>query len=254
MDRVRAARLALAGLLVLGALGAGACSGDGDGDDAGGDSPAADGTTTTSLETGGIEVDVPQGWRAVPLPQLGFGVGIPGDWEAAVLTGDVLADLASASPAVPGFLDAAHAAADSGSVFYAAGSDDQGRVTDLKVRAAPDSAVTDVAGLEAYARQIAADEGMPDPEVVVPEGAARPTVELRYRTTAQRPSLDTPDTGATAPEDPEDPELVDVTVRGTERLVLGPRGVVYSLIVTSEDAADHDTVADRILGTLTFPG
>lgn len=248
---MRAARLALTGLLVLGALGAGACSGDGDdGDDAGGGSPAADGTTSTTLETGGIEVDVPEGWRAVPLPQLGFGVGIPGDWEAAVLTGDVLADLASASPEVPGFLDAAHAAADSGSVFYAAGSDDQGRVTDLKVRAAPDSGVTDVAGLEAYARQIAADEGMPDPEVVVPEGAPRPTVELRYRTTAQRPSQDPAGTGATAPEDPE---LVEVAVRGTERLVLGPRGVVYSSIVTSEDAADHDTVADRILDTLTFP-
>jgi hypothetical protein len=239
------AAMALVTVLAVGLLG---CSDD---DDAGGEG-AAGGTTSTSLETGGIAVAAPDGWRAIPLPQLGFGVAVPEDWEAVVLSDDVLADLATASPAVPGFLDAAHAASQTGSVFYAAGVDDQERVTDLKVRALTDAAVTDVAGLEDVARQLAADEGLAEPEVAPVEGAAVPTVEMRYETTSQRPA-DGSTTTTSGQATTTEPALVDVNVRGTERLALGPRGVVYSLIVTSEDVPGHDSLATRLLDTLAFP-
>lgn len=234
---------------------------DRDGGDQGAPAPG-DGTTGTSMETGGIEIAAPEGWRPVPLPRLGFGVAIPDAWEAAVLREDVLADLASAAPVVPGFLDAAHAAAESGAVLYAAGVDTEDRVTDLKVRAAPRTGVTDAAGLEAYARQLAADEGLADPEIAVVDGAARPTVEIRYRTTAQRPAGEAGTgggSGAAARSEGagegagEEAETVEVTVRGTERLVLSPRDVVYSLIVTSEDDPAHDALAGDLFATLTFP-
>jgi hypothetical protein len=262
-----------AALLACGALACGDGYG-GDGDDRdgndrdGGDggydqgAPAPGDGTTTSMETGGIEVAAPEGWRAVPLPRLGFGVAIPDAWEAAVLREDVLSDLASAAPVVPGFLDAAHAAAESGAVLYAAGVDTEDRVTDLKVRAAPGTGVTDAAGLEAYARQLAADEGLADPEVAVVDGAARPTVEIRYRTTAERPAGETGTGGGSGAAGRsegagegagEDGGTVEVTVRGTERLVLSPRGVVYSLIVTSEDDPAHDALAGDLFATLTFP-
>jgi hypothetical protein len=214
-------------------------TGSGD-DDEGTPGSAGGGTTTTSMVTGGIEVDVPDGWQPVPLPQLGFGLAIPGGWEAVVLSDETLADLAGADPVVPGFLEAAHAARQNGAVFYAAGVDGQGRVVDLKVRAAPGTGVTDVAGLEAYARQLATEAGQADADVSVVESAAVPTVDVHYETTAQR----TPEDGA---------QPVDVTVRGTDRLVLSPAGVVYSLIVTSEDAPDHDQLAAQLVGSLAFP-
>jgi hypothetical protein len=273
VTRSRALAWLAAALLAWGAL---ACGDGGDGGDRGGrggdagaegdraegdggeGDGAGEGTTSTSMETGGIEVATPEGWRAVPLPQLGFGLALPDGWEAAVLTEDVLADLGSASPVVPGFLDAAHAAARSGSVLYAAGVDGEGRVTDLKVRAAPEAGVTDTAGLEAYARDLATSEGLADPQVTVVEGAGRPTVEMRYRTTAQRPADDGGggsgggSGGSGGSGDPHG-ETVEVTVRGTERHVLGPRGVVYSVVVTSEDDPGHDTLAAGVFDSLTFP-
>jgi hypothetical protein len=210
--------------------------GPGDGD------ASARGTTSTSMVTGGIEVPTPEGWRAIPIPRLGFGVAIPSDWEATVLDDEVLADLSGSSPAVPGFVEAAHAARQSGSVLYGAGVDAEERVTDLKVRIVPEPepVVTDVAGLEAYARQLAAESGVADPSFSVVEGAAAPTVDVRYSLTAQRPG------------EAEGDAPVEVAVQATERVVLGPSGAVYSLIVTSEDAPDHDALATQLFDTLTF--
>jgi hypothetical protein len=277
MTRARTLAWLAAALLAWGALACGDGGDSGDGGDRGGrggdagaegdggeGDGAGEGTTSTSMETGGLEVAAPDGWQAVPLPQLGFGLALPDGWEAAVLTEDVLADLGSASPVVPGFLDAADAAARSGAVLYAAGVDGEGRVTDLKVRAAPEAGVTDAAGLEAYARDLATSEGLADAQVTVVEGAGRPTVEMRYRTTAQRPADDDGggsgggsggSGGSDGSDGSGDPhgETVEVNVRGTERHVLGPRGVVYSLVVTSEDDPGHDTLAAELFATLAFP-
>lgn len=210
------------GLFVLG--------GDGAADD--GEGSAAPGGASTTIATGGIEIDAPDGWQSIPLPALGFGAALPPGWESVVLSDEGLSQLADAEPVVPGFVDAAHAAAQSGSVFYAAGVDGDDRVSDLKVRAAPDTDVTDAAGLEDFARTLADEAGLDDPTVTVVDDAEWPTVDVRYST----PS---PGEGEAATE-------------GTERSVLAPSGVVYSLLVTSEDATGHDDLADRLFATLAF--
>jgi hypothetical protein len=227
------------GIGVLGMMWvAGGCGG-GDDDDAG-DAGTASATTTTMV-TGGIDIETPDGWMPIPVPVLGFGLAVPPGWEATRLDEEGLSSTGQAEPVVPGFVAAAHRAAQSGAVFYAAGVDGDGRVTDLKVRAILDSGVTDAAALETLASQVAADAGVTSPQVEVVSDATLPTVDVRFRAQAQR----------TADEDPS--STVDVTVDGTERLVLSPSGVVYSMVVTSEDAGTHDDLAPQLLDTLAFP-
>src|SRR4029453_12281685 len=95
----------------------------------GGDDDATDGAspTSTTIDTGGIEVSAPDGGTAIPVAGLGFGIAVPPGWEAAVLAPDVLESLERSSPQVPGFLDNAHAAAEAGAVFYGAGVAEGGR-------------------------------------------------------------------------------------------------------------------------------
>lgn len=242
------ASLALLALLVVGLVVGVAACGDGDADrgadrgagEADG-SPSAPPDTTTTFRTGGIEVEAPDGWQPIPVPQLGFGLAVPPGWEATILSEEVLAALERSAPEVPGFLDSARHAARAGAVFYAAGRDGAGRVSDLKVRAAPETGVTDAAGLERYARDLVADagdslDGGVSIEVVEGEAAAgRPTVRMRYRVSGLPGRGD------------------DVVAEGTEILTVGPRGIVWSVIVTSEDPDAHDELAARITGTLAFP-
>jgi Rieske Fe-S protein len=230
------ARLALVAALVLSVLAVLLLVVPGDGGDgAGGEAPASGGhgdpLASTTLATGGIEIDAPEGWQAIPVPALGFGIAVPPGWEAAVLSPEGLEALSSAAPAVEGFVDSAHAAAASGGLLYAAGEDDQGQVSDVLVRAAPATGVTDAAGLADYARDLAGQAGRGDPEVEAVEGAALPTVRLRF---------------AVGGGDGE-------AARGTETLVLADDGIVWSVVVTSDDAAVHDDLAARLTGTLAFP-
>jgi hypothetical protein len=215
----------VAGLVaaVVGALGGG------DGDDAGGGGGTV---TSTTLDAGGIDVPAPQGWTAIPIANLGFGIAVPPGWEATVLAPDVLESLERSSPQVPGFLDNAHAAAEAGAVFYGAGADRAGRVADVKVRAAPGAGVSTIEQLRDYARQLAAGEGLGDVPVEVVEGADHPTVRLEYGLGAEAGSVD---------------------ARGTETLIARPDDIVWSVIVTSEDPAAHDALAEQITGTMTFP-
>jgi hypothetical protein len=220
--------LALAGVLAF----AGRSSDDGSG---GGDDEGPLPThPSTSIETGGIEVEAPDGWTAAPLPQFGFGVAVPPGWEAVVLAPEMLNSLNRSDPAVTGFVDAAHAAAEDGSVFYAAGEDRRGRVTDLKIGADPEAGVEDVGALEDYARRLAADRGVGSPRVERVDGADRPTVRISFRTTARSEQGD------------------EITSYGVETLIGGPEGVVWSAIVTSEDRAMLEDLTPRILDTLTF--
>jgi hypothetical protein len=143
---------------------------------------------------------------------------------------------------VPGFVEAAHAAAQSGALVYAAGVDTEGRVTDLKVLAeALESGITDAAGLQAYALQLVSSASLSPTVEVVPD-TAQPTVEARFQATAQRPV-----------EGADDGSTEEITAEVTERMVLSPRGVIYTMIVTSEDPATHDDVANQVFSTLTFP-
>jgi hypothetical protein len=233
------------------------------------ESPAP-GTPPDDIETGGIEIDAPEGWQAIALPSLGFGVAIPAEWEAVVLSEEGLASLRQASPLVPGFSESAVAAARSGAVFYAAGIEDTAArddaaegggddtsvpVVDLKVRADTDSGVTDVASLEEYARRMPS-AALPDAELQRVSGEPRPVVDIRYRASISVEghgdgSVD----GTGSPDEATGDEATgdEVTVEGTERLVLSESGVVYSFIITSEAAVTQDELAPRILGSVAFP-
>jgi hypothetical protein len=231
-------------------LGGVACSdeggaeGDGDAAQTEESDPEADQATSTSttIDAGDLEIAAPNGWREIPLPTLGFGLAVPEQWEAVVLSEEGLDALAQADPAVPGFADAARATAESGGVFYAAGVEADDRVTDLKVRAAPDTGITTAAALYTYARQLATDAGLVEASVRTITAADRPTVVVRYSSDVERAD---PDDADAAPE--------TVTIEGSEQLVVGPNGVVYSLIVTSENPGGHDAFADRVFDTLSFP-
>jgi hypothetical protein len=195
--------------------------------------------SSTTLATGGVEIDAPEGWQPIPVPDLGFGIAVPPGWEAVVLSQEGLAALSRAAPAVPGFVESAHAAAASGGLVYAAGVDDEGRVSDVMVRAAPETGVTDAAALAAYARELAAQAGRAGARVEAVAGQAAPTVRTRFA--AGRGGDDGGDGG--------------VRARGTETLVLDGDGIVWSVVVTPDDAAGHDQLAARISGTLAFaPG
>lgn len=228
---IRGAAGVLAGLVLVcgGAVGCGD-----DDDDAGGS------TTSTTMETGGIEVPAPDGWTKIPLPVLGFGIAVPPGWESVRLDAEGLSSISQADPVVPDFVAAAHNAYNNGSVFYAAGVDQQGRITDLKVGAdipgGDTAAVEDAAGLEAYAAELAS--ALANPTVSAVEGAANPTVDIRFSSTASREA----DDGTTE----------DITVEGTQRLILSPAGIVYSLIITSEDPTTHDALANEILTSFTL--
>jgi hypothetical protein len=199
----------------------------------GGDDDATDGVspTSTTIDTGGIEVSAPDGWTAIPVAGLGFGIAVPPGWEATVLAPDVLESLERSSPQVPGFLDNAHAAAEAGAVFYAAGVDEAGRVADVKVRAVPGAGIATIEQLEDFGRQLSGRAGLGDVPVEVVGDAERPTVRMRYGLGA--------DSGT-------------AEARGTETLVAGPDDIVWSVIVTSEDPATHEALAEQIAGTLAF--
>jgi hypothetical protein len=220
--------VALVGGLVAAIVGAVGGSGDGAGDDAvdGEGSP-----TSTTVDSGGIAVSVPDGWTAIPVASLGFGIAVPPGWEATVLAPEVLESLERSSPEVPGFLDNAHAAAEAGAVFYAAGADDAGRVADVKVRAVPGAGISTVEQLVDYGRQLSTGAGLGDVPMQVVEDAEHPTLRMQYGLGAGTGSVE---------------------AQGTETLVAGPDDIVWSVIVTSEDPATHSDLAEQIADSLAF--
>ena len=86
-----------------------------------------------------------------------------------------------------------------------------------------------VAYEEDYARTLTASGGRTGGRVEVVDGAERPTVRLDFQVGA----------GGEVAE-------------GTERLVLGPNGIVWSVTVTSDDPDLHDDLASAISDTLTL--
>jgi hypothetical protein len=226
-ERTRLVAAILAVALVGGLVAAivGAIGGDGD-DATDGASP-----TSTTIDSGGIDVAAPDGWTAIPVASLGFGIAVPPGWEATILAPEVLESLERSSPRVPGFLDNAHAAAEAGAVFYAAGVDESGRVADVKVRAVPGAGITTIEQLEGFGRELSGRAGLGDVPIVAVGDAERPTVRMQYGLGGGGGSAE---------------------AQGTETLVAGPHDIVWSVIVTSEDAATHEALADQIAGTLAL--
>lgn len=229
-ERTRLVAVVLAVALVGGLVAAiiAAIGGDGGG---GGDTTEGGSLASTTIDSGGIDVTAPDGWTAIPVASLGFGIAVPPGWEATVLAPDVLQSLERSSPQVPGFLDNAHAAAEAGAVFYAAGVDQSGGVADVKVRAVPGAGVSTVEQLEDYGRQLSASSGLGDVPIQAVDGAVHPTVRMQYALGADSASVE---------------------AQGTETLVAGPHDIVWSVIVTSEDPATHGALAEQITDTLAF--
>jgi hypothetical protein len=183
--------------------------------------------TTAAPSVGELDLDVPDGAVAVPLPSLGIGLVLPEGWEAVVLTGEAL-DRVEALDVSPGFVDAARNARAAGGVLYAAGVDEAGGVADLKLVRLPE---VDLDAAEAGA-VAAAPEGA---AVDRPEGTERPTVRIRFRVEG------------------EDAAGEAVAAEGTQWLLEGPEDI-WSVIVTSEDDPEgHDRLARALLDSIAFP-
>lgn len=227
-----------AGVALAVALALAACSGGGGGgDEAGGDTPAgSQAATTTTINTGGIEVPAPEGWTAVPVPDLGMGLAVPPGWEATLLSPEGLSTLAGASPAVPGFIDLAHAAASDGGLVYAAGQDAAGGISDVVVRATPQAGVATADDLAYAAQLIAANAGSDPSTVQVVDDAEYPTALVPFTVGGGAPGA-------------------EGSAKATNVVVAGPRDILWEVTVTSDDAASHDQLVEEITRTLTFsPG
>jgi hypothetical protein len=229
--RYAAAALAAA---VLGAT-LGACSGDGD--DAAEDTEETagegGGATTTTMNTGGLEVTAPDGWQPIPAPDIGIGFAVPPGWEATLLSPEGLATLAGASPAVPGFTELAHAAAAQGGAIYAAGEDQAGGISDVVVRATPATGVTDAQTLRYAAELTAANNGTDPTRVTVVDGTQWPTALVPFTL------------GAASGSDGRTAEARSV-------MVAGPGDILWEVTVTADDAASLDGLTEQIRQTLTF--
>lgn len=235
----------LAWVGLVASLVLGACGDDGGGDD--------------SQEK--VEVDAPAGWQEVPLTSLGFGLALPGDWEAIVLDEEGLGVLERSDPEVPGFATSAHAAQQSGAVLYAAGRDkeNEDQVNDLKVLADTSSEVEDLAGLEDYARAMVSANDLDNATLTPVEDAPEPTVDVRYQATGEvRPDdSGNPDEAEDSEPDGEaaeadETENDDIVVEGVQRFVLAPSGAVYMFVIAGEDAASVDELAPQLLATVTL--
>jgi hypothetical protein len=183
---------------------------------------APHGESSVPLNTGDLDIDVPEGYSPIPLVSLDVGFAIPDRWQAAVLTDEAIARLEDAELA-GGFLASAKRARRAGAVFYGAGPDGSGGIADLKLQVLPGG--SDL--------RVLADRAL---------GAAPEGAELREELDASPPRLVIRF------------QVSDGTVEaeGTQVLVQG-RSDVWSLIITSEDAATHDELVTTIADTVTFP-
>ena len=185
-------------------------------------------TTSTTLLTGGIDVDAPAGFLAVPLPSFEFGIAVPDDWQVTRTDADTIAALEGQPLVNEGFVDSARNAGTAGAVLYAAGVDDEGRVSDAKVIIYAVAKELDRAALEQFAADLVAETPLPDAEVRSRTINGDAAVTIGYRVSGG-----------------------GVEAAGTQLLrVDGDR--IVSVVVTSEDTTSHDALADAITGSLVL--
>jgi len=189
--------------------------------------PGLASTTSTSIDLGGLALEVPEGFFAVPVPASGFGLALPDGFEASLLTPDAVGVLETAEVADDGFVSAALVASESGALFYAAGLTPDGAVTDVKLDVQPtddpDALVLEV--VEAVQRQT----DLADISVGIDAEAG--IARIRF----------------TAPG----PEGSTERAQGTQFVYRAP-DAVWSMIITSEDTQNHDLVADAIGATFVL--
>lgn len=180
--------------------------------------PELPGHTSPEADPGDLEVPEIPGTTFAPFPSLGFGIAVPEGWNATRLDEEALAQLDDARLAEPFFLDAARNVAATGAIFYAAGVDEEGRVAEIEVDV-EDGA--DVRAVRAAAEAEVLTAGGTDVNVVEADDG-RVRIDFRL---AQPPA----DGG----------EAIDGHV---SRLLVPDGDRVWSIVVTSEDAATQSAV------------
>jgi hypothetical protein len=177
-------------------------------------------------ETGDLDIEVPPGFTPVPLVGVGVGLAVPDGWQAVLLTDEAIARVEELG-IVPDFVEDARDAQAGGSVFYASGPGDDG-ASELELRPVPR-----------------------------PDGSSGPVGEAELIDLAEAAAAEAPD-GA-EPEPQLDAEPPRVRIRSsaegatdrTQLLAAGPTSV-WSVVLTSHGADDHDRLATAIADTLTF--
>lgn len=199
--------------------------------DAGADEPIAP-PTTPPAETGGIDVpDIPGTFPAA-VPSAGFGIAVPEGWQATVLTEDALARLEEARLARPSFLAAARQLFEAGAVFYAAGLDEQDRVSELKIDV-QDDADTSQEAIMALAGSVAESSQVTD-AVVVEDDPEDDRIRVDYRLAL--PSAD---------------DGTPIDALGSQLFVVdGDR--LWSFIITSEDTDTQTALLQIFDEGITF--
>lgn len=212
----------------------GACSDDDDepsaADDAGVEDIEVPTSTTVEIESGGIEVPDLPGTLAIPVPALGFGIAIPENWQASLLTPEALERLAGIDTGQVAFVDAAVETARTGAVFYAAGIDGEGRVSELKLFR-DDAEATTLDDLRTIAEDL--DTGSDAVEVGEREVAGRTGIVVRF----------------TVDDETVDGEAVRTSV---SQLLVGGDGAVWSVVITAEDPATLDLLEGVFFDSFTL--
>ena len=213
--------------LLAAALAGAALAGCGDDDDA---PPPADPLPeqselpghggTQEADPGDLEVPDIAGTTFAPFPSLGFGIAVPQGWNATRLDEEALGELEDVRLAEPFFLDAARNVAATGAIFYAAGVDEQGRVAEIKVDVDEGADATVEAVRAAAEAEVLAAGGTDVNVVEADDGRVR--IDFRL----EQPAAD----GS---------EVIDAFV---SRLLVPDDDRVWSIVVTSEDAATQSAV------------
>lgn len=208
--------------LLAAAVALGGCNDDEEGAPPADPLPELPAHTSPEAEAGELdEPDIP-GTTFAPFPSLGFGIAIPTGWNATRLDEEAFERLEEADLAEPFFLEAARNVAETGAVFYAAGVDEQGRVAEIKVAVEDGADIAD-ARTAAEAEVLAA--GGTDLSVVEAEDGR---VRLDFR--LEQEAADGGD-------------RIDAHV---SRVLVPDGGRLWSIVVTSEDAATQSAVLEVV--------
>ena len=228
MRRVPRAVPAILAVMALVGLALVVLGGDDDDADDGGDASATTASTTTTLASGGIAVQAPEGFRAIPLPSFDVGIAIPDDWEATRTDAETIAALEGQNLANPDFVPAARRAATFGAVLYAAGIDDEGMVDDVQLRIYGRGRPTSASELDAFARDVVQRAPLRDARIDPSTIDGAPAATITFDAgTGDRPA------------------------RGTELLRVDGERIV-SVLVTSEHLNDHDALARAVTRSLVL--
>lgn len=184
---------------------------------------------TTTLDLGGLDLDVPDGFSPIPVAAGGFGLAVPETWQATLLTPQAISVLLEAGVPDDGFVDDALEAAEQGTLLYAAGPTADGidatTTAGVAGQAAEDPGATTLQIVAAVEQEVA--QGLEvDANFQTSAGSA---VRLRF-----------------VDDDRQVTRFVYPDVDGVWSLTISTDGTSPDLV------AAHDAVADDVGGTFAL--